>query len=72
MKRYFFDRVGKHRAEYDFCGREFPSQESARQLAELMAIDLGISEQGEWSGWVVDVRNSLGQKFFSIPVQLAA
>ena len=68
MNKYFFDLVGRQRSEYDYRGRELPSPEKAYQLGELIALDLGIDGQREWSGWSIKVRNSLGQQFFSIPV----
>ena len=69
MKRYFFDVVGKCRSEYDYRGREFPSPEKAFQLAELIALDLEISPQGEWAGYTVNVRDSYGRQFFSTRVR---
>jgi hypothetical protein len=69
MGQYFFDRVSETRAEYDYRGFPFATPEKARQLAELIAIDLGIEGEGSWCGWFIDVRNAYGEKFFSIPVR---
>jgi hypothetical protein len=69
MAKYFFDRVSRERSEYDYHGRMFPTPESARQLAELIALDLAIESDGRWLGWTVNVCNAHGEKFFSIPVQ---
>jgi Domain of unknown function (DUF6894) len=69
MKRYFFDRVGEERLEYDFCGSVLPSPEAAYQIAEMIAIDLEIVEEGAWSGWEISVRDAGGRKFFSVPVR---
>jgi Domain of unknown function (DUF6894) len=68
MTTYFFDRVGKGRSEYDYKGRAFQSLDKARQMAELIALDLGIEADGAWCGWRVDVLDARGTKFFSIPV----
>jgi hypothetical protein len=68
MGRYFFDRVGRNRAEYDYKGHALSTPEKARQLAELIALDLGIDPEGPWTGWTVNVCNAQGQKLFSIPV----
>jgi hypothetical protein len=68
MRHYFFDRVYGGRAEYDYRGRLCSTPEAARQMAELIALDLGMMDEGSWSGWAINVRNALGQKFFSIPV----
>jgi hypothetical protein len=69
MKRYFFDVVSQSRAEYDYSGLEFPSPEKARQLAELMALDLQVCPQGDWDASTVSVRDCLGQLFFSMRVR---
>ena len=66
--KYFFDRVGKDRAEYDYKGHAFQTPEKARQMAELIALDLGIEPEGSWSGWHVEVLDVRGKRFFSIPV----
>jgi hypothetical protein len=68
MKKYFFDRVGSDRAEYDYRGRDLPSLDAARRLAELIALDLEIDQDGTWSGWAVSVRDAVGQQFLSVPV----
>jgi hypothetical protein len=69
MIRYFFDLVGQQRSEYDYRGRILSNCESAQQLAELMALDLGIESDGDWSGWTIAVRNAQGQQLLSVPVQ---
>ena len=69
MSRYFFDRVSGTRSEYDYQGRVLATPEKAFQLAELMALDLGVAEGTEWAGWTIDVRNALGKHFFSVPVR---
>ncbi len=68
MNTYFFDRVGHDRAEYDYRGRACSTPEAARQLAELIALDLEVMDEGSWCGWVINVRNAIGQQFFSVPV----
>ena len=68
MNRYFFDRVSHDRAEYDYRGRACSTPEAARQLAEMIALDLEIMDEGAWSGWAINVRNAIGQQFFSVPV----
>jgi hypothetical protein len=69
MKQYFFDLVGQQRKQYDYHGRFFETSEYARQFAELIALDLGIEPDGEWSGWSVQVHDARGQHFFSLPVE---
>ena len=72
MKKYFFDRVGNDRAEYDYRGRDLPSLDAAKNLAELIAIDLEIGEEGTWSSWAVSVRDAVGKQFLSILVSASA
>jgi hypothetical protein len=69
MAKYFFDRVGKNRAEYDYQGCILPSLEEAREVAELIALDLSMESETEWSGWMVDVKDAVGRQFFSVAVQ---
>jgi hypothetical protein len=66
MKRYFFDLVSRDRSEYDYCGLEFSTLDAARQVAELIALDLEVMDEGAWSGWMIHVRNASGQHFFSV------
>ena len=68
MTTYFFDRVGKDRSEYDYRGHAFQTPEKARQMAELIAIDLSIEPDAPWFGWSVYVRDVRGTKLFSVPV----
>ncbi len=68
MNRYFFDRVGGKRSEYDYQGKDLPNPEAAHQIAELIAIDLEVVDEGIWSGWAISVRDAFGQQFCSVPV----
>jgi hypothetical protein len=72
MQKYFFDRVGNERAEYDYRGRDLPSLDAAQKLAELIAIDLEISEEHTWAGWAISVRDAVGKQFLSIPIAASA
>jgi hypothetical protein len=68
MQKYFFDLVGQGRSQYDYRGRVFAAPESAFRLAELIALDLDVRGEGEWTGWTINVRNAEGQQYFSVPV----
>jgi hypothetical protein len=70
--RFFFDVVKQHSRAYDYQGREFRGPEEAAQMAELIAVDLGISETGNWIGSQVQVKNAADQVLFSVPVSAAA
>jgi len=69
MRRYFFDRIGNGRKEYDYRGKRLASNARARQIAELIAMDLELSPEGEWSGWTVGVYTPKGECCVLIPVK---
>jgi hypothetical protein len=69
MKRFFFDVAQNSLIQYDFQGRDFAQLEHARELAELIALDLECSDDGEWAGSEVQVRNVRGTCLFSIPIR---
>jgi hypothetical protein len=69
MKRLFFDISNTTRNLYDYQGREFERFEEARELAELIALDLQCSELDDWAGSEVKVRNIDGNCLISIPIQ---
>lgn len=69
MRKYFFDLVGQDHCQYDYRGRLLPAIEKACQLAELIAMDLEMRGEGEWTGWSVNVRSEQGQQLFAIPVR---
>jgi hypothetical protein len=68
MKKYFFDRVGLSCSEYDFRGRDFAEPQKAYQLAQLLALDLGVKDQEEFLGGSINVRNAAGHKLFSVQI----
>lgn len=69
MKRFFFDVSDKTHVHYDYHGRDFAQPEQARELAELIALDIECSDDGERIGWEVQVRNITGARLFSIPIR---
>jgi hypothetical protein len=70
--RLFIDVVKEQSPSYDFHGRDFGRPEDAAQMAELIAADLGCSENNDWFGSQVQVRNATGQTLFAVPVPVAA
>jgi uncharacterized protein DUF6894 len=68
MIRCFFDLVCDERSHYDYGGRDFCDLSKARQLAELMAIDLSIECEQNWAGWNISVRSAAGGQLFFVPV----
>jgi hypothetical protein len=69
MYKYFFDLVGPHCCEYDYKGAFFSAPEQALPYAELLALDLEIDMDGQWSGWTVQVCDAQGHEFCSVPVR---
>ncbi|MGA8615483.1 MAG: hypothetical protein WB760_28150 [Xanthobacteraceae bacterium] len=72
MTRYFFDLVGEQRCQHDFRGRDLPTLEDARRLAELIAVDLATGPEYQWTGWSVAVRDADGRELFTVPIQVLA
>jgi hypothetical protein len=35
----------------------------------LLALDLEMNVDGQWSGWAVEVRDARGRQFCSVPVR---
>jgi hypothetical protein len=69
MKRYFFDVNFQSHIEYDFAGQCFPSAEEAREMAEMIALDVACADKGNGNGVEVQVRTVVGYRIFSIPVR---
>ena len=70
MKRFFFDVSYKTHVQYDYQGRDFAQPEQARELAELIALDLECSES-DTPGSEVQGRNVGGTFRFSVPSRQA-
>jgi hypothetical protein len=69
MARYFFDIVDRNCcSSYDYTGRETQSPQNARDLAEVIALDLCCTDPDTWTGCTVEVRDRLGARLFSVPV----
>jgi hypothetical protein len=75
MKRFFFDVSYKTHVRYDYQGRDFAQPEQARELAELIALDLECSDSStpgsEAQVREVQVRNVGGTCLFSVPIRQA-
>ncbi len=69
MTKYFFDLADQQSCAYDYQGRTLPGPEQALRYAELLAIDLEMNPDGQWSGWMVNVRDARGRQFCSVPVR---
>jgi len=69
MKRFFFDVSFQNHVHYDYQGRDFAQPEQARELAELIALDLECSSDSDMPGTEVQVRNITGACLFSVPIR---
>ena len=68
MQKYCLALLSPQRAESHLRVGEFPVAERAFELAELMALELGIDADKDWSGWTIEVRGPEGRKLFAAPV----
>lgn len=69
MTRYFFDVRVKTTTEHDYKGQYLPSLEHARQIAELIAMDLGCTRLDGSFGMEVQIRTATGTLLASAPVK---
>ena len=67
MKRFFFDVASKTYVQYDYRGREFSNQDEVRSFAELLALDMGCTDEQDRAA-EVQVRNVGGEQLFSVPI----
>jgi hypothetical protein len=51
MNRYFFDVAAKTYVQYDYKGRDFERPDQARELAELIALDVDASMATDRLAW---------------------
>jgi hypothetical protein len=70
MIRYFFDVGSGKDSEYDYHGRVFSAPEKAIEFAKLIAIELGVMDEGGRGGSTVVVRDLQGRSYFSASVQI--
>jgi hypothetical protein len=68
VTKYRLALINPQHSECDIRVGEFPGAETAFQLAELIALDLGIELDNKWCGWTVEVRSAQGRKLFAVPV----
>ena len=68
MTRCFFDYTAKEQSLLDYGGHEFRSPQAAIEFAEAIAHDLKHSLTENWHGWSVEVRNAMGMRLLSLPV----
>ena len=69
MQRYLVDLIRGDLSLYDYQGFDSPDHTGAVRMAELIAIDLEHSRDGESTGWTVAVRDARGEQLFSTALQ---
>ena len=67
MTRFFFDVASKTYVQYDYQGREFSDPAEVRSFAELLALDMGCTDDQD-RATEVQVRNVGGAQLFSVPI----
>jgi hypothetical protein len=72
MNRYFFDVATRSSVHYDYQGRELAQPDQARDIAELIALDIECIDGDTSLGVEVQVRNAGGQKLFAVPIRYSA
>ena len=68
MTKLFIDIVGAEQRHFDFSGRMYSRPEEAGEAAELMCMDLGVTEDSPWVGAEVQVKDVSGRCLFAYPV----
>jgi hypothetical protein len=68
VTRYCLALMSPQHSESQIRVGEFPTADRAFELAELIAFDLGIEIESQWSGWTVEVRSAQGKRLFAVPV----
>jgi hypothetical protein len=66
--RFFIDYKTTDKSLYDYQGEEFMSSNDAFDFAEQTAQSLKNKLDGDWIGWLVEVRDAEGRKYFSFRV----
>ena len=67
MNRFFFDVASKTYIQYDYRGREFSDPNEVRSFAELLALDMGCTDDQD-RATEVQVRDVRGAQLFSVPI----
>ena len=67
MSQFFFDVAAKTYVQYDYRGREFSDPADVRSFAELLALDMGCTDDQD-RAVEVQVRNIHGKQLFSVPI----
>jgi hypothetical protein len=66
--RFFIDYKSKGHSLYDYQGDEFMSSNDAFDFAEQTAQSLKNKLNGDWKGWLVEVRDAGGRKYVSFAI----
>ena len=69
MSRLFFDVVAKQTRRYDFHGQHLADRAEAARVAELVVLDCNVSDDEDWTGAEVQVRDEGGNCVLSLPIR---
>jgi hypothetical protein len=67
--RFFFDYTTKDQSLLDYRGQEFHNSTGAIEFAEEIVENLKCSLSTNWLGWQIEVRDTEGKKFLSLPIE---
>jgi hypothetical protein len=70
MSRFFFDIVARQTRRYDFHGQFLVNRAQAEQVAEMVVLDCTVSDDEDWTGGEVQVRDEDGSCILSVPIRL--
>jgi len=68
MTKLFIDIVGAEQRQLDFSGRMYACPEDAGEAAQLMCMDLGVTENSPWVGAEVQVKDVDGRCLYAYSV----
>ena len=69
MSRLFFDVVVNQTRRYDFHGQFLANRAEAARVAELVVLDCNVSDDEDWTGAEVQVRDEGGNCLLSLPIR---
>lgn len=68
MTKLFIDIIGAEQRHLDFSGRLYARPEEAGEAAQLMCMDLGVTENSPWVGAEVQVKDVEGRCLYTYSV----
>lgn len=69
MSRFFFDVVAGQTRRYDFHGQFLADRAAVVGVAEMVVLDCIVSDDQDWAGGEVEVRDENGICIISLPIR---